>query len=68
MISSANHSYDMISRSKECVINVPTVDLAKAVFAAGVPFFVLAGRWAVSGAQEPAMLVGALDEVAAALA
>lgn len=34
----------------------------------GVPFFVLAGRWAVSGAQEPAILVGALDEVAAALA
>ncbi len=34
----------------------------------GVPFFVLAGRWAISGAQEPAMLVGALDEVAAALA
>jgi flavin reductase (DIM6/NTAB) family NADH-FMN oxidoreductase RutF len=31
VISSANHSYDMISRSKECVINVPTVDLATTV-------------------------------------
>ncbi len=34
----------------------------------GVPFYVLAGRWAVSGAQEPASLVAALDEVSAALA
>ena len=33
----------------------------------GVPFFVLAGRWAVSGAQETATLVGALDEVVATL-
>jgi len=33
----------------------------------GVPFFVFAGRWAVSGAQETAMLVGALDQVVAAL-
>jgi flavin reductase (DIM6/NTAB) family NADH-FMN oxidoreductase RutF len=31
VISSANHSYDMISRSKECVINVPTADLATSV-------------------------------------
>lgn len=34
----------------------------------GVPFFVLGGRWAVSGAQEPATLVAALDRVAAELA
>ena len=34
----------------------------------GVPFFVFAGRWAVSGAQESAMLVNALDQVAAAVA
>ncbi len=33
----------------------------------GVPFFVLAGRWALSGAQEPATLVAALDQVAAAV-
>lgn len=35
VISSANHSYDMISRSKECVINVPAVDLAKTVVKIG---------------------------------
>lgn len=34
----------------------------------GVPFFVFAGRWAVSGAQEPAALVAALDQVAGELA
>lgn len=34
----------------------------------GVPFFVLAGRWAVSGAQEPATLIAALDQVSAELA
>jgi predicted DsbA family dithiol-disulfide isomerase len=34
----------------------------------GVPFFVFAGRWAVSGAQEPASFVAALDQVAAELA
>ena len=28
LISSGNHSYELISRSKECVINVPTVELA----------------------------------------
>ena len=34
----------------------------------GVPFFVLAGRWAVSGAQDCATLVNALDQVADAMA
>jgi predicted DsbA family dithiol-disulfide isomerase len=34
----------------------------------GVPFFVFAGRWAVSGAQETATLVAALDQVSAELA
>jgi predicted DsbA family dithiol-disulfide isomerase len=33
----------------------------------GVPFFVLADRWAVSGAQEVATLVAALDQVSAEL-
>jgi len=31
LISSANHSYELISRSKECVINVPTLELAPTV-------------------------------------
>ena len=31
LISSGNHSYELISRSKECVINVPTVELAQTV-------------------------------------
>ena len=28
VISDANHSFEMIRRSRECVINVPTADLA----------------------------------------
>ena len=28
LISSGNHSYELIRRSKECVINIPTVELA----------------------------------------
>ena len=35
LISSGNHSYGLISQSKECVINVPTVDLAKTVVGIG---------------------------------
>src|SRR3954454_6720067 len=31
----ANHSFEMIRRSKECVVNVPTVDLAEATVAVG---------------------------------
>ena len=31
MISSANHSYDLIRKSKECVINIPEAHLAKTV-------------------------------------
>jgi flavin reductase (DIM6/NTAB) family NADH-FMN oxidoreductase RutF len=34
-ISRGNHSHAMISRSGECVINVPTLDLAKTVVAIG---------------------------------
>lgn len=34
-IWSANHSFDMIRKSRECVINVPTVELATAVVAIG---------------------------------
>ena len=35
MISDGNHSFEMIRRSRECVINVPTVDLAKPVVQIG---------------------------------
>lgn len=35
LISSSNHSYELISRSKECVINVPTVELARTVVKVG---------------------------------
>ncbi|GGE51321.1 flavin reductase [Agaricicola taiwanensis] len=34
-IWSENHSFEMIRRSRECVINVPTVDLAEKVVAIG---------------------------------
>lgn len=35
MITSANHSYEMIRKSKECVINIPTVDLMEQVIGIG---------------------------------
>lgn len=35
LISSGNHSYEMVSRSRECVINVPTVELARTVVKIG---------------------------------
>ncbi len=35
IISSSNHSFEMIRRSRECVINVPTADLAEAVVRIG---------------------------------
>lgn len=35
VISSANHSFELIRRSKECVINIPTVELAEAVVGIG---------------------------------
>ena len=34
-IWNANHSYEMIRRSKECVINLPTIDLVDAVVGIG---------------------------------
>src|SRR6186997_1894452 len=30
-----NHSFDLIRKSKECVINIPTVDIAETVVAIG---------------------------------
>jgi flavin reductase (DIM6/NTAB) family NADH-FMN oxidoreductase RutF len=35
MITSENHSYEMIRESKECVINIPTVDLLEEVIGIG---------------------------------
>ena len=35
VISSANHSFEMIRKSRQCVINVPTVDLASTVVKIG---------------------------------
>jgi len=35
MITGANHSYEMIRKSGECVINIPTVDLLDAVIGIG---------------------------------
>ena len=35
VISSANHSFAMIRRSRECVINIPTVDIAETVVGIG---------------------------------
>jgi flavin reductase (DIM6/NTAB) family NADH-FMN oxidoreductase RutF len=34
-ITDGNHSYEMIRRSKECVINIPTVDLVEKVVGIG---------------------------------
>ncbi len=34
-ISAANHSFEMVRRSRQCVINVPTVDLAREVVRIG---------------------------------
>jgi flavin reductase (DIM6/NTAB) family NADH-FMN oxidoreductase RutF len=35
VIASGNHSYELVNRSKECVINVPTVELARTVAGIG---------------------------------
>jgi flavin reductase (DIM6/NTAB) family NADH-FMN oxidoreductase RutF len=35
MITNANHSYEMIRKSKECVINIPTVDIIDKVIGIG---------------------------------
>lgn len=35
MITSANHSFNMIKKSKECVINIPTADMVKTVVGIG---------------------------------
>lgn len=35
LISSGNHSFDLIRQSKQCVINIPTVDIAATVVKIG---------------------------------
>ncbi len=35
LISSGNHSYELVSKSRECVINIPTVELATKVVGIG---------------------------------
>ncbi len=35
LISSANRSFEMIARSKECVINIPTADMIKTIVGIG---------------------------------
>ena len=35
LISSGNHSYELVSQAKECVINIPTFDIAKEVVGIG---------------------------------
>ena len=35
VISAGNHSYELVSRSRECVINVPTVEMARTVVGIG---------------------------------
>ena len=62
-IWSENHSFDMVRKSKECVINIPTVDLASKVVAIGnttgrdVDKFAQFGLTAVPGAKVTAPLI-----------
>jgi flavin reductase (DIM6/NTAB) family NADH-FMN oxidoreductase RutF len=63
-IWSENHSFDMIRRSRECVINIPTADLAPKVVGIGntsgadVDKFAKFNLGAVPGAKVEAPLVG----------
>jgi flavin reductase (DIM6/NTAB) family NADH-FMN oxidoreductase RutF len=60
----ANHSHEMIRRSKECVINIPTVDIAEIVIGIGnsngdkVDKFAEFGLTAVAGKKVSAPLIG----------
>jgi flavin reductase (DIM6/NTAB) family NADH-FMN oxidoreductase RutF len=63
-IWSENHSFEMIRRSKECVINIPTVDLAPRVVGIGnssggeIDKFAEFGLTAVPAAKVKAPLIG----------
>lgn len=35
LISSGNHSFDLVRNSRQCVINIPTVDIAETVVRIG---------------------------------
>ena len=62
-IWSENHSFDMVRNSKECVVNIPTVDLATKVVGIGntsgrdIDKFVEFGLTAVPGAKIRAPLI-----------
>jgi flavin reductase (DIM6/NTAB) family NADH-FMN oxidoreductase RutF len=64
VISDRNYSFEMIRRSKECVINIPTVDLATKVVGIGnctgrnIEKFREYGLTAVPGARVKAPLIG----------
>jgi flavin reductase (DIM6/NTAB) family NADH-FMN oxidoreductase RutF len=59
-----NHSFEMVRRSKECVFNIPTVDLAPKVVGIGncsgrdVDKFAKFGLTAEAGAEVEAPLIG----------
>jgi flavin reductase (DIM6/NTAB) family NADH-FMN oxidoreductase RutF len=63
-IWSENHSFDRVRKSKACVINIPTVDLAPKVVGIGncsgrdVDKFAQFGLTAVPGAKVEAPLIG----------
>ncbi|XXX78327.1 flavin reductase family protein [Sorangium sp. So ce134] len=60
VISGANHSFELIRRSKECAINVPTVELAEAVVGIGNCSGRDTDKFAAFGlTQVPAAKVGA---------
>jgi flavin reductase (DIM6/NTAB) family NADH-FMN oxidoreductase RutF len=60
----ANHSFDMVRKSRECVINIPTVDLAAKVVGIGntsgrdIDKFAEFGLTAVPAAEVKAPLIG----------
>ncbi|WP_369943438.1 flavin reductase family protein [Xanthomonas medicagonis] len=62
-ISSANHSFDLVRRSRQCTINLPTADLVDTVVGIGnssgaqVDKFAHFGLTAVAGSQVQAPLI-----------
>ena len=37
IISNRSHTFDILKSTRECVINIPTLELAEKVVAAGIP-------------------------------
>lgn len=64
LIAASNHSFEMVRRARECVINVPTADLAEAVVGIGncsgasVDKFTRFGLTAAPAAAVKAPLIG----------